>query len=113
MPDQTSDSRSGTAAYFVADPNLVVRMIGNETILVPVTSGVGDLDSIYTLSDVASRVWGLLRTPVSLDEIVKMICAEYEVTPAAVAADVREFVATLLARNLVHAVDEPAVDPAL
>jgi coenzyme PQQ synthesis protein D (PqqD) len=95
------------AEYFVADANLVVRRIGNETILVPITTGVGDLDSIYTLSDVASRVWGLLGTPVSLDHIVSAICAEYEVTSAVVAKDVSELLATLMSRNLVRAVAEP------
>jgi hypothetical protein len=98
---------STAAEYFVADANLVVRKIGNETILVPVATGVGDLDSIYTLSDVASRVWGLLRTPVSLDHIVSVICAEYEATSAVVSKDVSELLATLTARNLVRVVAEP------
>jgi hypothetical protein len=95
---------AAVAGYFVADANLVVRMIGSETILVPVTSGVGDLDSIYTLSDVASRVWSLLRAPVSLDQIVRAICAEYDAAPAVVTEDVGAFLETLMSRNLVHAV---------
>lgn len=94
--------------YFVADDNLVVRTIGSETILVPVTSGVGDLDSIYTLSDVASRVWSLLRTPVSQDRIISVICAEYDVTPEVVSRDVGEFLDTLISKNLVRAVAEPS-----
>ena len=51
---------------FVAATGLVSRRIGEQTILVPITSGVGDLDAIYTLSDVGSRVWALLQSPCSL-----------------------------------------------
>lgn len=96
MPDNPS------AGYFVADANVVARTVGSETILVPITTGVGDLDSIYTLSDVASRVWSLLRTPVSIERIVSVICAEYDVAPDVVAGDVRELIAGLMSKNLVR-----------
>jgi hypothetical protein len=96
-----------TGRYFVADANLVVRAIGTETILVPVTSGVGDLDSIYTLSEVASRVWSLLRTPITRDGIVAVICAEYDVTADVAAKDVDDFLAALITKSLVRAVPAP------
>jgi len=39
------------------DKNLVARSIAGETLIVPVRSGVADLDYIYALNEVGSRVW--------------------------------------------------------
>jgi coenzyme PQQ synthesis protein D (PqqD) len=68
---------------------------------------------LYTLSDVASPVWSLLRTPVSLDLIVSQICAEYEATSAVVSKDVGGLRARLMSRKLVRVVPEPRPSGAL
>src|SRR5947209_16996075 len=57
-----------------------LRQVGSESILVPIRNSVGDLDSVFTLNEVASRVWGLLNGQQSLDAIVEIICDEYDVT---------------------------------
>ena len=91
---------------FVADASIVVRRIGDETLLVPVTSHVGDLDSIYTLTDVGSRIWTWLETPVSLRQIVNLLCAEYDVAAHIASRDTAGFVDALVAKRLAR----PAVD---
>ena len=88
---------------FVASTAIVARRVGEETILVPVSSGVGDLDAIYTLSDVAARVWTLLREPASLRQIVDVVCDEYDVAREVVTQDVSEFLETLASKKLVEA----------
>jgi hypothetical protein len=93
---------------FVASTGLVSRRIADETILVPVASGVGDLDAVYTLSDVGSRIWTLLQRPVSIDQIVSVLSAEYDVVPEVASSDVTEFVASLLNKGLVVAADREA-----
>jgi hypothetical protein len=99
-----------TSRSFVADKALVTRRIADETILVPVSSRVGDLDSIYTLTDVGSRIFALLQdAPVSLDEIVSVVCAEYDVPPVVAAADAVAFIEALVAKKLVHPVAEQGV----
>lgn len=95
---------------FVADTALVTRRIAGETILVPVSSRVGDLDSIYTLTEVGSRIFSLLQdAPVSVDEIVSVICAEYDVSAMVAAADAAAFIEAFMAKKLVHAVSEQGV----
>ena len=86
---------------FVAATGLVSRRIGEQTILVPITSGIGDLDAIYTLSEVGSRVWSLLQSPCSLRTIGTTLAAEYDVTEDVVAADVAKFVGELADAGLV------------
>ncbi len=87
---------------FQKDQNLVARSIAGETILVPVRSGVSDLEHIYVLNEVGSRVWGLLdeRTPVS--QIVDAICAEYEASPEQAARDIDELLHNLETAGLIQ-----------
>ena len=87
---------------FVASPDVVVRRIAGETLLVPVSSRVGDLDAIYTLSDVASRVWELLASPVSSRQMVDAVCAEYEVGRDVAARDVAGLVDELVGKKLIR-----------
>ena len=100
MNDQSSRS-------FVADTALVTRRIADETILVPVSSRVGDLDSIYTLTEIGSRIWSLLQeAPISLDQIVSVVCAEYDVSAEVASEDAAAFIDTLVAKRLAHPVPE-------
>ena len=45
-----------TSTYVRSD-DVVARMIGGETLIVPVRGNVGDLASIYSLNEIASVVW--------------------------------------------------------
>ena len=85
----------------IAQPGVVSRHIADETLLVPVTSRVGDLDSIYTLMGIGPRIWALLQQPVTLQHIVDIICDEYDVARDVAVRDVTEFLDLLADRKLV------------
>jgi pyrroloquinoline quinone biosynthesis protein D len=84
--------------------DIVVRRVGDESVVVPVRNRVGDLDSIFTLNEVASRVWELLDGQRPVDQIVGVICDEFEVAPDVADADVRELLGSLEQAHLVEAV---------
>ena len=84
------------------DKNLVARSIAGETLIVPVRSDVADLDYIYALNEVGSRVWELLDERRSVDKVVEAICTEYEVPPEQAARDVGELLSSLEAAGLIH-----------
>jgi len=86
---------------YIKDTKLVTRSIAGETIIVPVASGVGDLDSIYTLNEVGSTIWTLIDGRRSVDEIVDTVGSEYEVTPEDAARDVADFITSLASEGLV------------
>lgn len=92
---------------FSKDKNLVTRSIAGETLIVPVRSGIADLECIYALNEVGSRVWELLdeRTPVK--KIVEAICSEYDVTPDEAARDISELLSSLEAAGLVRGAGRP------
>jgi hypothetical protein len=83
----------------VAD--VVCRQVGHESILVPISHNVGNLDFIYTLSPVAARIWALLDGERSLNRIVDAICDEYSVERDRAASDVAELVSDLREVSLV------------
>lgn len=58
--------------------SVVFRKIADEVILVPIRQDVGDLEKIYTLNEVASRIWELVDGRATLKEIRDVIVDEYE-----------------------------------
>jgi coenzyme PQQ synthesis protein D (PqqD) len=78
----------------------VTRRVGPETIIVPIRSRVGDLECIYTLNEIATRVWDALTVPRSAAQIAHTMAAEYDVPESQLLADITEFVDTLVANGL-------------
>src|SRR5262245_45541245 len=84
---------------------VVTRRIADETLIVPVAGGVGDLDAIYTLNGVAARIWQLLEQPTTTGRIVEAIREEFDVTAERAGQDVSEFLATLERARLIAAAE--------
>jgi hypothetical protein len=82
--------------------SFVTREIGGETLIVPVTGHVMDLESIYVLNPVASRIWGLLRSPTTPEQLVEIITGEFEVSSQDASRDVAEFLDSLSSRGLIQ-----------
>jgi len=86
--------------------DLVTRRIAGETIIVTVRSNVADLDCVYTLDEVGTRIWELLDGHHSLSRIAQAIQSDYEVTPEQACDDVVDFVGSLQDAGLVEAMAE-------
>ena len=46
-------------ARYQKDASIVSREIAGEVILVPIRQNMGDMESIFTLNETASRIWEL------------------------------------------------------
>jgi len=79
-----------------------VRTIGGETVLVPIRSGVGQLDAIFTLNEVGGRIWSLLEAQSSVEEIVSKLCDEYAVAADEARRDVDEFLSSLVGAGVLE-----------
>ncbi len=75
--------------------SVVSRKIADEFILVPIRQKAGDVESIYTLNEVAGRIWELIDGEKSLAEIRDIIVAEFEVSPGETETDIENFLAGL------------------
>ena len=76
---------------YTKDPNIVFRKVVDECILVPVKQKADELDSIFTLNNVGSRIWELIDGEKSVTDISEILINEYEVTNEEAETDLKEF----------------------
>ena len=88
---------------FTPTDDVMFRRIADETLLVPVRRSTADLESVYRLNEVATRVWELLDGQRTGAAIGAVLAREFEVTPEEAAADVARFLERLAARGAVVA----------
>ena len=110
MRDQDLQGDSGRSWMKAGgrDREFVTRQIAGETLIIPVAGQVGDLDAIYTLNEVASKIWETIEGPTAVSQIVATLTREYDVTPDAAQADVLELLDVLAAKGLIRPAAERA-----
>ena len=89
---------------YVRSDTVVSRVIAGETLIVPISKGVGDLASIYSLNPVATTIWEAISHPRSKDEIVLLIAREFEGESTEIERDLESFLVEMEAVGLVTAV---------
>ena len=99
----TNPHLDGTSV-FRRTQDVVCRSVGAESILVPIRNNVGNLDFVYTLSPVAARIWTLLDGVKSADEIVDVICSEYDIDRDTALTDLTALVRDLAEVSLISRV---------
>ena len=88
-------------AVYQPSEDVVGREIEDEFIIVPLTSGIGDLENeIFTLNATGRAIWKRLDGRNSLKDVVKDLMAEFEVTAKESREDVIGFVEELLNRKM-------------
>src|SRR5579863_10056198 len=82
---------------------VVARVVGGETLIVPVRSKVGDLASIYSFNGTGSLIWKLLESPRTVAQLATAVAQAYEVDSAQAERDVTNFVNEMKSVGLVEA----------
>ena len=62
------------------NPNMVTRVIEDETVLLPILKSSEEINCIYTLNRSASRVWGLINGKRTLCQIKEQVLNDFEAT---------------------------------
>lgn len=86
--------------------SVVSRVVGGETLIIPVRSGVGDLASIYSLNEVGSFIWRTLERPLTAQSLAVLLGREFEVSLEQAQADLCRFLDELNLAGLVATTDE-------
>jgi len=86
---------------FTRSRSVVSRVVGGETLIVPVRGKVGDLASIYSFNGTGSLIWQLLDSPRTLAELIDAVEHEYAVAPEKAHNDVKQFLNDMLSVELV------------
>ncbi len=63
------------------NPDMVTRVIDDETILLPIYKTSDEINCIYNLNKVASKVWEMIDGKRTLAEIKARLLKEFDTTP--------------------------------
>ena len=72
--------------------SIVTRKTGNESILVPVTDNIADMDSVYTLNETGAFIWEQIDGKRNLGDITKLLTDEYDIDDVSAKNDIAEFI---------------------
>jgi hypothetical protein len=87
---------------YIPSADVVVREIHGELIIVPITSGAGDIeDALLTLNETGKAVWQELKKEKDLNTVIKTLTREFNASEEEVASGVTGFIAELLAKKIV------------
>ena len=82
--------------------NIVARIIEEELIIVPLVSGIGDMDDeLYTTNGIGRTIWSRLDGKKSLQDIADELAKEFDASPGVIERDLRGFVAEMVRRKMV------------
>lgn len=87
---------------YVPSENIVARAIEGELIIVPLVSGIGDMDDeLFTLNETGRAIWSRLDGENSLREIAAGLAVEFDAAPGVIEQDVLGLIAELVRRKMV------------
>jgi hypothetical protein len=79
------------------NPDMVTRVIDNETILLPLYKSSDEINCIYSLNKAASAVWNLIDGKTTLSDIKKKVLAKFDATPEEAGKKMQELLKDLKA----------------
>ncbi|MFA4888726.1 MAG: PqqD family protein [Candidatus Omnitrophota bacterium] len=87
--------------YKPAEENVVAREIQEEFILIPIISGIGDMeDEIFSLNESGKAVWQKLDGTKSLKDVVKELSQQFAGKTQEIEKDVLGIAQELLKRKM-------------
>jgi len=93
-------------AAYVHSEDIVAREIEGELIIVPLVSGIGDMeDDLYTLNETGQAIWKQLDGKKRLKEVVKALSEEFDDPESKIEPDVLGLVEELARRKMVVVAD--------
>ena len=76
------------------------RNIAGSYIVVPVGAAIKNFNGMITLNESGSFFWDCLCRETTMDEVVRKVTDEYDVTPERAREDIEKFVKMLQSNNL-------------
>ena len=89
-------------SVFKQKENIVTRTIAGETLLVPISGELANMERIFTLNEVGASIWGFLDGNTSLEEVLGKIVHAYDVEKSEAWEDMELLVANLARDGLVE-----------
>jgi hypothetical protein len=102
MEENTMASNVSPDGVYAPSEDVVARDIAGELIIVPLASGIGDLeDELFTLNDTGRAIWEKLDGKRTLRQVAAALAEEYEASAEEIETDVVGLVGELFKRGIV------------
>ena len=86
---------------YAPSDDVVAREIEGELIIVPLVSGIGDLeDELFSFNETGREIWNRLNGKKTLKNIILELAAEYDCPSEEIEADVLGLVKELIKRKM-------------
>jgi hypothetical protein len=87
---------------YIPSPDIVARDIEGELIIVPLTSGIGDMeDELFTLNQTGKAIWEKMDGELTVGDIISHLSKEYKAEAGEIQQDVTGLLEELLKRNII------------
>jgi len=87
---------------YIPSEDVVARVIEDEIIIVPLVSGIGDMeDEIYTLNDTGRYIWDELDGKKNLNQVMEKLYKEYNSIPEDIKNEISGFITELFKRRII------------
>jgi len=92
-------------AVYAPSEDIVARSIEGELIIVPLVSGIGDLeDELYSLNETGKAIWDRLDGKKTLKDVADELSAEFEAPAGEIEKDLIGLLEELVRRKILVAV---------
>lgn len=86
---------------FSHSSDVVSREIDGALIIVPLTSGVGDMeDDLFSMNETGTEIWNMLDGKKTVQEVVEALTRQYRAESGEIEQDVAGIVTELLKRRM-------------
>jgi hypothetical protein len=92
----TTATRLTDTSLITVRPEQLASDLDGETILLHMTSGL-----YYGLNPIGAKIWELIQTPQTLENLRNTLLADYDVTPEVCNADLTKLLTELNEANLI------------
>ena len=94
------ESKVSLNAIYAPSEDVVAREVQGEFIIIPIASGIGDEDNIFTLNEFGRAIWDKLDSKKSLKEVVNSLCLEFDSSETEIEKDVLGLTKELLKKKI-------------
>lgn len=82
--------------------NFMLRKVADCFVVVPIGAAVSEFNGMINLNEAGAFLWQLLESDTTVDEIVKAMLVQYDVSEEVAKADVEKFVSQLREASLIE-----------
>ncbi|WP_282039837.1 PqqD family protein [Saccharicrinis aurantiacus] len=81
--------------------DFVEKQIGNETVLVPISDNIADMNKVFTLNEVGTFIYSKINNKNSVSDILSALTEEYEVNAMIAQNDMEQFISHAISKGVI------------